>query len=183
MPLPLPPADLPPVPPPTACLVDGSAFLRARLRGELDLDVAWRGAELSCEGGPRPDGSGLRVTLAGPPQRDGRRLRFVFGLAGAREGRDAAALPTNLTLIFEGEQRLYATLGDDRCTTDRLQQRRIGEPGGPVRSWKIEASGFCTGPAQTQDGSARIVLTRFDYAARIRMEDPVDAPTPAPAAR
>lgn len=182
MPLPTPPADLPPPPPSTPCLVDGSAFLRARLRGALDLDVEWRGDELSCEGGPRPDGSGLRVTLAGPLQADGRRLRFVFGLAGAREGRDAAALPTNLTLIFEGEQRLYATLGDDRCTTDRLQQRRIGEPGGPLRNWKIEASGFCTGPAQTLDGTGRIVVTRFDYAARIRMEDPADDPTPPPAA-
>ncbi len=183
MPLPIAPADLPVPPPPVACLADGSAFLRARLRGEFDLDVAWRGNELNCEGGPRPGGGGIRVTLAGPAQSDGRRLRFVFGLASAREGRDAQALPTNLTLIFEGEQRLFATLGDDRCTTDRLQQRRIGELGGPVRSWRIEASGFCTGPAQTLDGRSRIVVTRFDYAARIRMEDPADDPTPPPASR
>jgi hypothetical protein len=183
MPLPAPPAELPPPPPPTACLADGSAYLRARVRGEYELDVAWRGDELSCEGGPRPDGGGLRVTLAGPQQKDGRRLRFVFGLAGVREGRDGEALPTNLTLIFEGEQRLFATRGDGRCTTDRLRQQRIGELGGPVRSWKIEASGFCTGPAQTLDGSARVVVTRFDYAARIRMEYLADDPPPSPAAR
>lgn len=183
MPLPAPPVELPPPPPPAACLADGSAFLRARLRGEFDLDVAWRGAELSCEGGVRPGGGGLRITLAGPPQADGRRLRFVFGLAGAREGRAGEALPTNLTLIFEGEQRLFATRGDGRCTTDRLRQQRVGELGGPARSWKIEASGFCTGPAQTLDGSARIVVTRFDYAARIRVEDPTDAPTTPPPAR
>lgn len=183
MPLPLPPADLPALPPPTPCLVDGSAYLRARVRGELDLDVAWRGDEVSCEGGERPDGTGLRITLAGPAQSDGRRLRFVFGIAGARAGREAAALPTNLTLIFEGEQRVFATLGDERCTTDRLRQQRIGELGGPARSWKVEASGFCTGPAQTIGSGARVIVTRFDYAARIRIEDPAHVPTPSAAVR
>jgi hypothetical protein len=177
-----------PLPAPTAtpaaapgCLADGSGYLRARLRGAVDLDLAWRDPELHCEGGARPDGSGLRVTIAGPAQSNGRRLRFVFGIAAGSEGVTASARPTNLTLIFEGEQRLFATLGEERCTTETLHQQRIGALGGAQRSWKIEASGFCTAPAQTLDGSQRVLVTRFDYAARITFEDSPDARTsPAP---
>src|SRR5690606_21642476 len=69
-------------PPPSAtgCLPGGNGFLRARIRGALNLDIYWRDAELECEGGARPDRSGLRVSFAGPRRSDGRRLRMVFGV-------------------------------------------------------------------------------------------------------
>ena len=99
----------------------------------MNLDVNWHNAELQCEGGPRPDGSGLRVAFAGPQHADGRRLRLVFGVEAVREGRAGHDLPTNLTVIFEGEDRLFATRGDDHCTVDELRQERVGALGGPVR--------------------------------------------------
>ena len=119
-------AALAPLVPATLCLAGtGRGYLRARLRGALDLDVTWDGADLQCEGGPRPDGLGLRVTLAGEPRGGGgRRLRFVFGIDDVPEGASVRARPTNVTLIFEGEQRLFATRGDDmalraiRCAID-----------------------------------------------------------------
>ena len=49
-----------------ACLPGSGAFLRATLRGALNADIDWRDAQLSCEGSARPDGRGLRITLAGP---------------------------------------------------------------------------------------------------------------------
>src|SRR5262245_7942002 len=55
------------------CLPAGDGFLRARIRGALSLDLNWHNAELECEGGARPDGSGIRLTFAGPQQSDGRR--------------------------------------------------------------------------------------------------------------
>ena len=105
----------------------------------MNLDVNWHNAELQCEGGPRPDGSGLRIAFAGPQHADGRRLRLVFGVEAVREGRAGHDLPTNLTVIFEGENRLFATRGDDHCTVDELQQDRVGALGGPVRSWRDHA--------------------------------------------
>ena len=62
------------------CLPTGNGYLRARIRGALDLDIDWHNAEIECDGGPRPDGSGLRVSFAGPRHSDGRRLRLVFGV-------------------------------------------------------------------------------------------------------
>jgi hypothetical protein len=175
-PLAAPPLSAPPAP---ACLAGTSnGFLRARLRGALDLDLAWSSPAMQCEGGARPDGRGLRVTLAGPAQADGRRLRFVFGIDDAPEGARVLARPTNLTVIFEGEQRLFATRGNDRCTTDELRPERIGALGGPRRSWRVVARGFCISPATTLDGEARLLVTSFDFASEVTYED---EPAPAPA--
>src|SRR5262245_27387333 len=91
------------------CLPAGDGFLRARIRGAMSLDVNWHNAELECDGGARPNGSGIRLSFAGPQQSDGRRLRLVFGIGATGEGKPGKALPTNLTVIFEGEQRLFAT--------------------------------------------------------------------------
>ncbi len=159
------------------CLPAGNGYLRARIRGAMNLDIDWHNAEIECDGGPRPDGSGLRVSFAGPRHADGRRLRLVFGVGSVHEGRTGRALPTNLTVIFEGEERLFATRGEDHCTVDELRQERLGALGGPLRSWRIVARGFCTSPASTLNSDARILVTRFDFAGSAVFED---APREAP---
>ena len=170
------------------CLPTGNGYLRARIRGALNLDINWHNADIECDGGLRPDGSGLRVSFAGPPHGDGRRLRLVFGVRAVSEGRAGRELPTNLTVILEGEQRVFATRGDDRCTVDELRQERLGALGGPARSWRIVARGFCTEPASTLSSDARILVTRFDFAGNAVFEDappaspPAPSPAPAPAA-
>ena len=162
-----PPATLVEVP---GCLPDGKGFLRARLRGALDLDLDWHDAEIACSGDARPNGSGLRVTIAGPargrPGESSRRVRFVFGLTKVAEGHSAKLVPTNVTLIFEGEQRIFATRGDDKCSSDVVEQSRVGAPGNTARTWRVAARGFCVVPATTLSGDARILLSRFDFAGR-----------------
>lgn len=159
------------VPHPAGCLPAGNGYLRARIRGALNLDIDWHNNEIECDGGPRPNGSGLRMSFAGPQHADGRRLRMVFGVSEAKEGSQGRELPTNLTVIFEGEQRLFATRGDDRCTVDKLEQERLGALGGPRRSYRVIASGFCISPASTLDGKGRILVTRFDFAGNAVFED------------
>lgn len=156
---------------PQGCIATGNGFLRARIRGALDLDINWNNAELECDGSVRPDGSGIRLSFAGPLRSNGRRVRMVFGVAHALEGVSARALPTNLTIIFEGENRVFATLGDDRCTVDELRQERIGTPGGRVRPYRVIARGFCIEPAAAMDRDERIVVSRFDFAGRVTFED------------
>jgi hypothetical protein len=153
------------------CLASGDGFLRARIRGTLNLDIDLHNAELECDGGSRPDGSGIRVSFAGPLRADGRRLRMVFGVGTAVEGRSGRALPTNLTVIFEGEQRLFATRGDDRCTVDELRQDRLGALGGPTRSYRITARGFCIAPANGLKGDEKILVSSFDFAGSVTFED------------
>jgi hypothetical protein len=165
-----------PSPPPAphaarGCLPGGNGYLRARIRGALNVDINWRNAQIECEGGPRPDGSGVRVSFAGPQHADGHRLRMVFGVDSVHEGRSGHDLPTNLTIILEGEGRLFATRGDDHCTVDDLRQERLGALGGPKRSWRIVARGFCIAPASTLSSDARILVSRFDFAGSAIFED------------
>ncbi|HVY82269.1 MAG TPA: hypothetical protein VG994_14860 [Steroidobacteraceae bacterium] len=154
------------------CLPSGNGFLRARIRGALNLDINWHNAELECEGTARPNGHGIRLSFAGPVQSDGRRLRMVFGVADAAEGGSGSALPTNLTVIFEGEKRLFATRGDDRCTVDKLDQERFGALGGPTRSYRVVARGFCIEPVAGLAANERIVVSSFDFAGQVTFVTP-----------
>jgi hypothetical protein len=166
-PIVMPPASAPPAtaPPaaPSGCLPTGNGYLKARIRGALNLDIDWRNAELECDGGPRPDGSGIRMSFRGPARADGRRLRMVFGVSAAREGRSGHTLPTNLTVILEGAQRLYTTRGDEHCTVDTLNQQRLRAPGTP-RKYRVVARGFCVAPAMTLNNAERILVSSFDFA-------------------
>jgi hypothetical protein len=168
-----PPTTAPATPaaPTVACLAAGNGYLRARLRGALQLDLDWKDAQMVCEGGPRPSGSGLRVSIGGPAGGDDHRIRFVFGMAGAREGRDGSALPTNLTILFEGEKRIFATQGHDKCTVDSLTQQRVETLGKSPAVYRVVARGFCLGPATSLVGDERIIVTTFDFAGRVEFSD------------
>src|ERR1700722_599873 len=78
----------------SGCLGDGTGYVRARIRGAMDVDVSWKDAQLECAGEARPDGSGLRMSFAGPGP-GGKVMRLVFGMRAAREGRPGGELPTN----------------------------------------------------------------------------------------
>ncbi len=153
------------------CFVAGDGYLRARLRGAVDLDIDWKNSEMECAGGPRPNGRGMRVSIGGPQRGDGRRIRIVFGIADVREGQGGDALPTNITLLFEGEQRLFATQGDDKCTVDKLTQQRVESLGTPLAVYRVVARGFCLGPATSLTRDERVLLTSFDFAGRVEFGD------------
>ena len=105
---------------------------------------------------------------------------MVFGVADAREGSAGSALPTNLTVIFEGEKRLFSTLGEDRCTVDKLSQERVGALGGPVRSYRVVARGFCIQPVSGLVSNERIVVNSFDFAGKIIFTQSATEPPVAP---
>jgi hypothetical protein len=153
------------------CFPVGGGYLRARIRGALDLDLDWKNAEMQCEGGPRPSGNGVRVSIGGPIRGDGHRIRLVFGVAGVGEGGGGESLRTNVTILFEGERRIFATQGDDKCTVDKLTQERV-ERLGPGRAvYRVVARGFCLGPATSLSREERVVLTSFDFAGRVEFSD------------
>jgi hypothetical protein len=155
----------------TGCFAAGDGYLRARLRGALDLDLDWKDAQIQCEGGPRPSGNGVRVSIGGPLRGEGRRIRIVFGIGGITEGSGGKALRTNVTILFEGEERIFATLGDDKCTVDSLTQQRVENLGGDRAIYRVEARGFCLGPATSLSRGERVFLTSFDFAGRVEFVD------------
>ena len=155
------------------CLSDGSGYLVARVRGDIDADLEWRGPALECSGMPRPDGRGLRVHFSGTLP-DGRPLAFLFAPPRLAEGEDARAVPVNVTLLQE--DRIYGTRGEDRCLLDEVTQEPLRQAGGD-REWAVEARGFCTEPARALGDGRGVLLTRFDF--RGRVSYPAESRDPA----
>ena len=169
------------------CLASGDSSLQARVRGAIDADINWSNAQMTCEGGMRPNNKGLRVSIAGPVVLDksaanaaGKpvQLRFVFGItlrdiaAGV-----AQALPTNLTVIVEGQQQLFATLGDDKCAVEQLEVTPLftavadrGTGGGSGRQ-RIHARGYCIGPATDLQGLQRVLVSTFEFTSQVKSGD------------
>lgn len=166
---------------PPRCLVDGGGYLRLRARGALTLDIDWHGAGLACEGGPRPDHQGLRLTFAAEDVTGTHRPRLVIGAAAQPGAGTQHAVPANVTLILEGEDRLFSTRGDEKCTIDELVQTPLSaapNPGGAASTpaYRVSGRGFCAEPATSIDGRENVLISRFDFAGRAVDAEPEDHP-------
>jgi hypothetical protein len=148
----------PPAAEPKNCLDSGDGYLRARLAGAVEARINWTNSGLRCQGEARDAPPGVRLSF----HRRGAKpdLLFVFGLTGVLEGRPAHAVATNLTVIVQGTDRIYGTLGDSRCTVDSLSQRPLG----PGKSYRLEARGFCTQPAHAVRGEGAVLVSTFEFA-------------------
>ena len=152
------------------CLPGERGFLQASLRGAIQAELDWHGDTIECEGGARPDGLGIRLSVAGKAP-GGQPLRLVFGIAVRPGESTSRPLPTNLTVIVENQNRVFSTLGDSRCTVESLVQQPLpatGTAGKTVPAYRIAARGFCVAPATTLDGAERLYIDRFDIAALAR---------------
>lgn len=144
------------------CLPSGDGYLRAHLAGAIVADIDWPNGGTVCEGESKPDAGGVRLSfrrvLGSHPN-----LVFVFGLSGVREGQALQAVGANLTIIVQGTSRIYGTLGDTRCTVDRLTQRPLAIP----HVYRVEVRGFCTQPAHAVRGEGDVLVSRFDFAGQV----------------
>jgi hypothetical protein len=185
------PAPITPAVEASNCLPTHDGYLRLRMRGDSNLDIDWRDADMQCDGGPRPGQQGVRLTFAGPTQRGSAQggsaqggahnLRFVFGIAAAPGTRSAHNVPANVTVIFEGEHKLFSTAGDGKCTIDELAEQALPDPA-DRHLHRVTARGFCIAPATAiagKAGKAGLLLSRFDFAGPILEEDPADDAPPA----
>jgi hypothetical protein len=167
------------------CLPGGKGFLRARLSGALQTELAW-GNETDCSGAIRPTDGGIRLRFAGmsSPEKSKtknkkapagdqakERIVLVFGIAGLREGQSAKTLAVNLTVIREGTGQFYSTQGDDKCTLDTVTQVPIAGIPRRSRTYSLVARGFCTEPARAVRGEGVILVSRFDFAGRVDYSD------------
>jgi ketosteroid isomerase-like protein len=162
-----------------ACRMQRGAFLSARLRGAATLDVAWHGVALHCDGGARPDGRGMRVSFSGKDH--AHRLVFIFGIDAAPRAGRAHNVATNVTVIFEGERRVYSTRGDDRCTLDALSTRPLSVQAGE-RRLAVRARGFCISPASALGSGAPLLVSRFDFSGAIFLDADASAGASPPTA-
>jgi len=155
-----------------ACLPSGDGYFRAQLAGAIDAKIDWPNSGTRCEGEPRSKPSGVRLSFQRRPA-GAIDLLFIFGLTGVREGRPAREIGANLTLIVQGTDRFFGTLGDSRCTVDSLTQRRLPK----AKSYRVEARGFCTQPAHAVRGDGAVLVSTFDFAGLVNYGAPQQAET------
>jgi hypothetical protein len=156
------------------CLDSGDGYLRATLGGAIDAKIDWPNSGTHCQGEPKDKPPGVRLSFqrvsGGSPD-----LLFLFGITGAREGRSARALGVNVTIIVQGANRIYGTLGDSRCTVDSLTQRPLKTKG----AYRVEARGFCTQPAHAVRGKDAVLVSTFEFAGLVTFDRPgADAKQP-----
>lgn len=160
-----PPAGAPsaptaaPVAATASCLESGDGYLRARVAGAIEAHIDWPNSGTRCQGESRSKPPGVRLSFQREPP-GSRDLLFVFGLTGIREGKPARAAGANLTIILQGTDRIFGTLGDSRCTVDSLTQRPLKTPG----TYRVEARGFCTQPAHAVRGDGAVLVSTFQFA-------------------
>ncbi len=157
------------------CIADGSGSLQARLRGAVTADVDWRNADMQCAGDLRPDNTGMRLTFAGTLPGDAgapmRQVRFIFGVDhGDTAAGEAQVLPTNITVIFEGEQQMYATQGKERCAVEVLERKPMASGTGKLE--RVHARGYCVDPATSMAGKSSLLIPTFDFTGVITTESP-----------
>jgi hypothetical protein len=150
---------------PAACLASGDGYLRAHLAGAIEANVDWPNSGTHCEGGSRDKPPGIRLSFKRVPG-TAPDLLFVFGINRIPPGKPARAVGVNLTVIVQGTNRIFGTLGDSRCTVDTLKQRPLAVKG----SYRIEARGFCTQPAHAVRGEGDLLVSTFEFAGPVTYE-------------
>ena len=152
---------------PASCVESSDGYLRANLGGAIEAKIDWPNSGTRCQGEPKDKPPGVRLSFqrvaGGSPD-----LLFVFGITGVREGRPARAAGVNVTVIVQGTNRIYGTLGDSRCTVDSLTQRALKVPG----SYRVEARGFCTQPAHAVRGNGAVLVSTFEFAGLVTYDAP-----------
>lgn len=140
------------------CLSSGDGYLRAKLGGAVEAQLDWPNGGTECQGESRGSPPGVRLSF----RRDKAHpdLLLVFGLTGVQRGQPAREVGVNVTVIVQGTSQVYGTLGDSRCTVDRLVQRPLPTDG----AYRIEARGFCTQPAHAVHGSGDVLVSTFEFA-------------------
>jgi hypothetical protein len=149
-----------------SCLESGDGYLRAHVAGAIDATIDWPNSGTRCQGEAKGTPPGIRLSFqraTGGPQN----LLFVFGLTGIREGQPARAAGVNLTVILQGTDRIFGTLGDARCTVDTLTQTPLASHG----SYRVEARGFCTQPAHAVRGDGDVLVSTFEFAGPVSYGD------------
>jgi hypothetical protein len=153
----------------THCLPSGDGYFRAHVAGAVDARIDWSDQGTRCEGESRDSPPGVRLSFQRSGSGDSN-LLFVFGLTGVHQGRPAREVGANLTLIVQGTDRIYGTLGDSRCTIDSLHQKPLGTS----KAYRVEARGFCTQPAHAVRGEGAVLVSTFEFAGLVNYDPDPD---------
>ena len=147
-------------------------FLRATLHGSLAIGIDWQGRGLACEGMPRPGDDGIRLRFGGHLSDAGktRRVAVILGIEGLLRGETGHELPTNVTLIEEGEGRFFGTRDTNDCWTDVTRQAPVQDAAGG--RYALDGTVYCVSPLAELNGASAISFTEMTFSGIVDWEPP-----------
>jgi len=152
------------------CTLRPDGFLRGRFFGALSLTPDWSGADLFCDGMPRPDGDGVRLFFA-REQPGGGRVSVLIGIDGRTEDLVGAERPANVTVIDERSGRFFSSGRSGRCwatinsVTD-LPRARDGHAG-----HRIDGLVYCVGALPSVGDRSSLTLSELRFAGRVTTDE------------
>lgn len=140
----------------SSCGPDGR--FETELFGALEGSVSWSGAALACEGMPRPEERGARLRFSGSTA--GIDLAFLISLPDLEAGSIAAELPSNVTLIEEGDGRFFSTSDLDSCWSDLELNEPFDDAG---RRYRVAGTLYCIAPLAEVNGDASVTIEEAGF--------------------
>ena len=135
-----------------------NGFLSTTLYGAIATTLEWTATELACEGMPRPDDEGARLRFAG---RDGdRQLAIIIALPALESGSTADEIPSNVTLIEEGNGRFFSTPDLNNCWTDITSVTPLGES---TSQYAVGGTLYCLQPLAEVNGASSVSLSELQF--------------------
>lgn len=146
------------------CQTVADGYLSGTLYGGLDRKIEWRGDSMRCEGGPRPDGDGLRLVFAAPGDASADGLVIVIGISGPIDSLTAAERPANVTIIDETTGRFFSSGRQERCWTT------VNSADGDGTRYRVAGEVYCSGSLPSMSDGSSVSLRGFRYAGRVMMD-------------
>ncbi len=125
-------------------------------------------ARQSCDGGPRPDGDGLRIAYRSVAIGGDDQILTILAIPGIVRGQTGTDLPLNVTVVREGKGEFFGARGPGRCTVDIAAHEAAGEPD----FWRLAGQGRCQDELEAIAREGQIRVSDFEFSALVSWEMP-----------
>ena len=139
-----------------------SGYLETSLYGALVGDIDWSGDALDCEGMRRPDDAGARLRFAGPI--GDVRLAIIIAIPSLLPDEAELELPSNVTLIEEGDGRFFGTAGNEICWTDVIEQEPLADD---AYVHRLQGTLYCIAPVPEINGEGSVSVDELNFSGLI----------------
>ena len=143
------------------CSAVGDAYLSGFIYGSIEQRIEWRGTDMTCDGGLRPDNGGVRVVFAGNATTTGDRIVILIGIDGGIDDIATTERVANITVIDESTGRFFSSGGQERCWTAVSDVADEGE------MYRLKGEVYCAGSLPAVSGSGSVTLRDIRYSGRL----------------
>lgn len=152
------------------CTLRPDGFLRGRFFGALSLSPDWSGADLYCDGMPRPDGEGVRLFFA-REQPGGGRVSVLIGIDGRTEDLVGAERPANVTVIDERSGRFFSSGRSGRCWASINSVTDLPRASGSHAGHRIDGLVYCVGALPSVGDRSSLTVGELRFAGRVTTDE------------